>query len=62
MKSSENYLQKQMSRLELENQDLKCHLEEIMHDIEVVSFDNGKYTSDKITVSSALEQANKINQ
>ena len=52
----------QVSRLELENQDLKCQLDEIMHDIEMVSFDNGKYASDKIKASNVLEQANKINQ
>ena len=46
MKSSKTDLKKQVRQLELENEDLRCQLDDIMNNREVLSFENGKYTSD----------------
>ncbi|XP_072040335.1 uncharacterized protein [Amphiura filiformis] len=45
-KSAQKELKKQVQLLELENDDLKCQLDHIMEDKEIVSFEGGKYTND----------------
>ena len=46
LKSCKDDMQKQISQLELENEDLRCQLDDIMNDGEICAFENGKYTSD----------------